>query len=84
MNNVYIDCFAGSAVYRCTLLIQEPYSSSLADRESDDFQALSDRFQSAVESLYDGVPGDQTATIQTFQYVIIIIISGSYLFKTIW
>ena len=54
------------AVYRCSLLIQEPYSNALADRDSDDFQALSTRFQDAIEYLYVGVAGDQTANVQTF------------------
>lgn len=48
--------------------MQEPYSDSLADRDSEDFEALSERFQGAIEYLYEAVPGDQTANVQTFQY----------------
>lgn len=56
-------------VYRCSLLIQEPYSDSLADRNSDDFDTLSEKFSSAVENVYSSLPGFVTATVQTFESV---------------
>ena len=59
--------FLFAAVYRCSLLIQEPYSDALADRLTDDFDILSERFISAIEGVYQGVTGTQTATVQTFE-----------------
>ncbi|KAI9555097.1 hypothetical protein GHT06_017612 [Daphnia sinensis] len=54
-------------VYRCSLLIQEPYNEELGDRFSDDFGDMSERFNTAIEQIYQNVPGTQTATVQTFE-----------------
>ena len=53
--------------YRCTLLVQEPFSDSLTDRNSEDFEALSTRLVEDVEDLYKEIPGDQTASILEFK-----------------
>jgi hypothetical protein len=58
-----------SEVYRCSLLIQEPYNQELGDRNSDDFGDMADRFNLAVDSLYQAVPGTQTTNVQTFESV---------------
>ena len=50
------------------MLIQEPYSSSLAIRDSDDFETLSERFSSAIETLYKSMAGHQTANVLKFEY----------------
>lgn len=57
------------AVYRCSLLIQEPFSPSLENRNSEDFENLSERFISAIERVYQLTSGTQTAIVQTFEYV---------------
>lgn len=56
-------------VYRCSLLIQEPFSAELGDRQSEEFEFLSERFISAIEDVYRAVDGTQTATVQTFECV---------------
>jgi hypothetical protein len=57
-------------VYRCTLLIQEPYNVDLGDRNSDEFSEMSDRFNLVIDSLYQDVPGTQTTNVQTFESVL--------------
>ncbi|KZS20079.1 putative Basement membrane-specific heparan sulfate proteoglycan core protein [Daphnia magna] len=54
-------------VYRCSMLIQEPYNEELSNRFSDDFGDMSERFNTAIEQIYQTVPGAQTATVQTFE-----------------
>ena len=59
-------------MYRCSLLIQEPFSTSLENRQSEDFDNLSDRFTTAIEEIYQYTAGTQTATVQTFESVLAI------------
>lgn len=51
------------------MLIQEPYNEELSNRFSDDFGDMSERFNTAIEQIYQTVPGAQTATVQTFESV---------------
>jgi hypothetical protein len=54
-------------MYRCSLLVQEPYNQELGDRESSDFSEMADRFNIAVDNLYLRVSGTQTTNVQTFE-----------------
>ncbi len=54
-------------MYRCSLLVQEPYVEELGDRDSSDFSEMADRFNIAVDNLYLRVSGTQTTNVQTFE-----------------
>lgn len=70
--NLTIQHLKITEVYRCSLIIQEPYNDELGDRFSDDFTEMSERFNTAIEEIYQIVPGSQTATVQTFEYKFLI------------
>ncbi|XP_046635720.1 sortilin-related receptor-like [Daphnia pulicaria] len=54
-------------MYRCSLLVQEPYNEKLGDRDSSDFSEMANRFNIAVDYLYLHVSGTQTTNVQTFE-----------------
>ena len=61
-------------VYRCSLLIQEPFSVALENRDSDDFEQLSDRFTAAVDQVYASSSSSSSSssvstTVHTFESV---------------
>lgn len=56
-------------MYRCSLLIQEPFSAALENRDSDDFEQLSDRFTVAVDQVYATSSTSISTTVHTFESV---------------
>ena len=61
-------------IFRCSLLIQEPFSAALENRDSDDFEQLSDRFTVAVDQIYASATssefqGPLSTTVHTFESV---------------
>lgn len=54
------------------MMVQEPFTNTLGDRNSEDFEALTNRLANDIEQLYMPLPGQQTVTVLNYESVSLI------------